>query len=223
MRGGAALGVDWYRGAWVGVVLADPQPPQVLVETDLGRLVDRVADPACVGVDMPIGLPATEREADRLAREFVGPRWPSVFMTPPDEVLRAPSYAEANVIAARLLGGRKISQQAWALRRNIEHVGNLAARDPRLIEAHPEVSFRDLAGAPLTYAKTTWNGQAIRRRALRAAGIVLADDLGEAGRVPVADVLDAAVVAWAARRYAEGAARSLPPGAERGERQVIWY
>jgi len=45
----------------------------------------------------------------------------------------------------------------------------------------------------------------------------------EAGRVPVADVLDADVAAWSARRYAQRCAGSLPADAERGQRQVIWY
>jgi hypothetical protein len=52
---------------------------------------------------------------------------------------------------------------------------------------------------------------------------VLPDDLGEAGVVPVADVLDAAAVAWSARRFAAGEARSFPAAASPGDRQVIWY
>jgi predicted RNase H-like nuclease len=40
--------------------------------------------------------------------------------------------------------------------------------------------------------------------------VVLGDALGPADRVPVDDVLDAAVAAWTARRVALGTARSLP-------------
>jgi predicted RNase H-like nuclease len=65
---------------------------------------------------MPIGLPAVERQADVLARKYVGRRRSSVFMTPPRAVLEAPTYAAANVIAPGITGGKKISQQAWALR-----------------------------------------------------------------------------------------------------------
>lgn len=88
---------------------------------------------------------------------------------------------------------------------------------------HPEVSFRALARQPVAFAMTAWNGQAIRRRALGRAGIEPPEELDEAGGVPVADVLDAAAAAWSARRYAQGRAASLPEGAQRGERQVIWY
>lgn len=217
------LGVDWYRRGWVAVALANSAAPDVLVGEDLGAIMERVPGVSCIAVDMPIGLPEIERAADGLARKFVGPRWQSVFATPPEAVLKAESYTEANEVAARLLGGKKISQQAWALRTNIEVVGKLAARDPRIIEVHPEVSFRELVGGPVAFPKTTWNGQAIRRRALADDGIALPDDLGEGGVVPVADVLDAAVAAWSARRYAQGRAASFPEGARHGERQVIWY
>jgi len=67
-----------------------------------------------------------------------------------------------------------------------------------------------LAGGPLPYPKKTWAGQALRRSLLRDAGVVLGDALGPADRVPVDDVLDAAVAAWTARRVALGTARSLP-------------
>lgn len=72
------------------------------------------------------------------------------------------------------------------------------------------------------WPKTTWNGQHQRMQLLREAGIVLDDTLEEAGEVPVADVLDAAVVAWSARRYADGAARSLPADPPDPRREVIW-
>jgi predicted RNase H-like nuclease len=219
----SVLGVDWYPRGWVAVVLTGPAAAKVLVGDDLSALVERVPRAACVAVDMPIGLPATERPADMLARKFVGPRRQSVFATPPAEVLDAESYAKANEIAARLLDGKKISQQAWALRGNINRVGELAERDRRIVEVHPEVSFRKLVGEDVLFPKTSWNGQALRRQALEGAGIGLPDELDEAGVVPVADVLDAAAAAWSARRYARGAASSFPEDAQPGRRQVIWY
>ena len=68
-------------------------------------------------------------------------------------------------------------------------------------EAHPELSFAGLAGAPLRSRKSTWAGAAERRALLARAGIVLADDLGPpAEQAGVDDVLDAAVMAWTAQR-----------------------
>jgi predicted RNase H-like nuclease len=194
-------GVDWYRGGWVATVLDDARA-SVTFGADLDRLVQGFADARCIAVDMPIGLPtAGPREADAYARAFVGTRRNSVFPTPPREVLDAEPYAAANEVAERVLG-KRISQQSYALRRNIRVVEAVAGCDPRLIEVHPEVSFRAMAGRELAYAKATWNGQMLRRRLLAAEGIELPDDLG---------------------RYALGEADSCPPGAIRGEREVIWY
>jgi len=72
MSGDTVLGVDWYRRGWVAVVLAHAGFPEVLVGADLAALVGRVPDAGCVAVDMPIGLPDSERPADGLARAFVG-------------------------------------------------------------------------------------------------------------------------------------------------------
>jgi predicted RNase H-like nuclease len=84
------------------------------------------------------------------------------------------------------------------------------------------------AHRPLAYAKTTWAGAARRRALLRAAGIVLPDDLGPANVVPPVDVLDAAAVAWTAHRIATGQAGRLPAGPgtqldDRAEPVLIWY
>lgn len=61
-------------------------------------------------------------------------------MTPPRPVLEAPTYTAANAIAPEIIG-KKISQQAGALRHTIALVETLAAEDRRVIEVHPEVSF----------------------------------------------------------------------------------
>ncbi len=143
-------------------------------------------------------------------------------MTPPRPVLEAPTYTAANAIAPEIIG-KKISQQAWALRPSIALVETLAAEDRRVIEVHPEVSFRAMVDHELRYAKGTWNGQRLRLHSLEGEGIVLADHLGEGGDVAVADVLDAAAAAWSARRYARHEERALPEGSPRGQREVIWY
>jgi hypothetical protein len=69
---------------------------------------------------------------------------------------------------------------------------------------HPEVSFRELIGRTLS-SKSTGTGVVERRLGLFEAGIELPDL-----PFPVADVLDAAVAAWSAARYATGAALPYP-------------
>ena len=66
----------------------------------------------------------------------------------------------------------------------------------------------------------------LRRRLLAAQGIELTGDLGLSGlQAGVDDVLDAAAVAWTARRLAGGKARRLPAEPERFSDQIdcaIW-
>ncbi len=217
----AVVGIDARPRGWVAVRLAAGDP-EVATATDLAALIGRFPDASVIAIDMPIGLSDTARECDIAARRFVGARRSSVFITPPPDVLFAPSYNEANRRSRERYGGG-ISRQAYALRANVRVVNEIAARDERLIEVHPEVSFRARVGDVLAYAKSSWNGQAIRRRALRDAGIGLPGLLDEAGAVPPADVLDAAVAAWSARRFAAGDAGSLPSDSRPDSRGVIWF
>ena len=81
----------------------------------------------------------------------------------------------------------------------------------RVVEVHPELSFAAMASAPLADAKTTWTGMQCRRRLLLTEGVDVDADLGTAGRrAGVDDLLDAAAVAWTARRVARGQAISRP-------------
>lgn len=88
-------------------------------------------------------------------------------------------------------------------------------------EVHPEVSFAVLSGdEPMASSKRTWNRMQERLAALATAGVRLPDRLRPAGSVAgVDDVLDAAVVAWTARRIARGEAISFP---SRPEDAAIW-
>ncbi len=102
----------------------------------------------------------------------------------------------------------------------------LAEADRRLIEVHPELSFRAMAGGQLLPPKKSWNGASDRRSLLEGAGIRLPRDLGPPGlEAAVDDVLDAAAAAWTAHRFALGMAECLHPVVRpRGRRDItIWY
>ncbi|HZO12771.1 MAG TPA: DUF429 domain-containing protein [Polyangiaceae bacterium] len=102
----------------------------------------------------------------------------------------------------------------------------VAMRAGRIIEVHPELSFRELAGAPLEYSKKTYNGVMTRLRLLEGAGVDIPAELGSVGGVALDDVLDAAVAAWSSWRYVRGEALSLPDASSwqhDGERVIaIW-
>lgn len=219
------LGVDAFSAGWVGVALCDGRFDGVFAAASLSEVIAHTEGAIVIGIDIPIGFAATGgRPADAQARTLLGPRASSVFPTPPRAALTASSYEEANVVARRLTGAG-VSQQSWAIRSRILEAEVMAATDARFIEVHPEVSFRAMCGKPLQWAKTSWNGAALRRSALASSGIELPDDLGPTGIVAPADILDAAAAAWSADRMLTGDARPLPdPPAEHGGRAVaIWY
>lgn len=219
MMGGVALlprvlGVDAARAGWVGVAL-DDGAPRAYVARGLADVVGQARGDgplAAVGIDIPIGLPdAGRRAADVLAKAAIGPLRSSVFVTPVRDALLAPDHATA-VAVNRRLAGEGVSIQAYGLRHRILEAEAFAAgAGLPVLEVHPEVVFAALHGAPLTVRKPTWAGAALRHRLLADRGVVLDGDLGLAGHdVAVDDVLDAAAVAWTARRYVTGEARSLP-------------
>jgi predicted RNase H-like nuclease len=201
-------GVDGYRKGWVAVALDPSGDVQVSTHASFSEVLSSQA--RVIAVDIPVDPPGLGgRPADAGARAFVGgSRASSVFPTPPRAALEARTFAEANE-RARTITGRGISQQAFALAHKILEVHALAEVDERVIEMHPEVSFRELAGEPVLESKHGAAGLARRRELLAAAGIVLP---GAVPGVPEADLLDAAAGAWTAARYAEGRAQPFPPG-----------
>jgi predicted RNase H-like nuclease len=198
------LGVDAFHGGWVGILATDAGFEAALADARLEALVECAA-PDLVAVDIPIGLVDEGwRACDRAAKGLLGPRRSSVFLVPPRAVVEATTYAEANRVC-REVTGQGLSRQAYALAPKILEVDALVGRVPGLVEVHPEVSFRVLAGETLP-KKKTWGGVQRRRALLVGAGIELPDDLGPANEVPVDDVLDATVAAWSGLRIARGEA-----------------
>lgn len=208
------LGVDGCRSGWIGIV---PHAGGALgyfgaTIAELVAAADPAGEAAVVAIDIPIGLPdAGPRRADIEARAAIGARRASVFLTPARAALRAADHAAA-VRISRELTGEGVSIQAFSLRAKIFEVDSWVRTQPRrVVEVHPELSFAQMAGAPLAHSKVTWAGVERRRALLAAAGIDLAGELGDAGRAArVDDVLDAAAAAWTARRVAAGTAVCRP-------------
>jgi predicted RNase H-like nuclease len=213
------VGADVWKGRWVAVTADEAGVRGVAIHDDFGALLASATEAIVIGVDMPLFLPERPpRPAEVAARALLGPRRSALFITPSRRVLEAPDYTTARRLSVEQ-DGRGVSAQSYALRHNILEVSPLAARDERLHEVHPELSFLAMAGAPLPYAKTTWNGQVARQRLLEDEGLALPDDLGDAGLAPPIDILDAAAAAWTARRIAAGDAIALPID---GGREAIW-
>jgi predicted RNase H-like nuclease len=225
--GDRVLGLDGFKERWLGVTLVNGRFHSANVFDTIRQALAEEPESSVVGIDIPIGLGSGNgRPADHEAKRFIGSRSSSVFFTLPEAVYAAATHAEA-VELARHLTDKGISQQSYALRAKIQEAAVAAASDSRLVEVHPEVSFRALAGAPLTSSKKTWNGVMERHRLLASAEIVVAEALpGDAGKAPPDDVLDAAIASWTARRVAQGIAGALPADTDRTRDRpsgVIWY
>jgi predicted RNase H-like nuclease len=190
-------GVDGTKAGWVAIVLKDGGFARDFLLRPIETNFAELSDAEVIAIDIPIGF--GPREADRAARAFLTGSASVVFPTPPREVLAAPFGP-----------GLRVSAQAHALGPRILHVTDLARRDGRFREVHPEVSFRAMnGGQPLGDRKKSAAGALKRLELLQRAGIDLAE-IRDSRSAPLDDVLDAAAAAWSAQRILTGAAKSLP-------------
>jgi len=199
------VGADACRSKWLVVVLEDGQFQEAQLVPHAADVGAAFPDAAAIGIDIPIGLPDEPlRDCEREARTFVGGRRSSVFPTFPERILAAPSYEEAKALCDSVSWPRP-SLQSYGMRHGIFEVASFAVKDERVFEVHPEVSFRELEGYELP-PKRTSAGASRRRRALQRTGIVLPDG----SPFPEDDLLDAAIAAWTALRFARGEAQPFP-------------
>ncbi|MBA3523718.1 MAG: DUF429 domain-containing protein [Geodermatophilaceae bacterium] len=203
------LGVDGCPGGWLAAAVDDDGSVRWFVRADAVAVLDLPA--AVIGIDIPIGLPeAGRRGCDRSARRYPGMSPSAVFFTPVRAVLNAADYDGARAMC-RARGEPAPSIQAWHILGKVAQV-DAALGDPpdlRVVEVHPEVSFRTL-DPRVTARKKSLAGVGQRIRAL--ATFV---DVGEAlaavpGGARMDDALDALVAAWSARRWRDGTAVVLP-------------
>lgn len=182
----------------------------------LDMLQPKQAPPPLALLDMPMGLPhrlAPVRGCDVAGRRLLGRRRATIFPPPCREALKARDYAEACRINQRHLG-RKLSLQAFNIMPKIKEVDEFLQQQPEraaaLQEAHPELAFAALSGAPLPENKRHSEGRAKRLQLLAAVlpevSVFLQNVLDNTLRSNVAadDVLDALVLAWAAGLGIEG-------------------
>jgi predicted RNase H-like nuclease len=205
----------WFRAA------RETQTGELRFDTfaHASELLRAAPSPRVLGLDIPIGLPASGRRAcDEAARAVLGARRASVFDAPIRPALAAASREEASRITARCDGGRKVSAQAFGIYRKVHEVDLLLVTSgearARIREVHPEVCFwawngeqamraskRTPAGLRQRKALAEkWLGAGTLTRARKCAGAGVADD----------DILDAIAALWTATRIAEGRARTLP-------------
>jgi predicted RNase H-like nuclease len=210
----AVLGVDGWRGRWVGALL-EGRSVRLLDLADVPAVL-AVPDVEVVGIDMPIGLSDDGvRACDVEARRRLGRAGSSVFPTPVRAVLATDDYAEARALSrAATDPPRAPSAQSFQLVKAIRSLDDALGDPPadHVVEVHPELVFRAL-DPELGDAKVTARGMARRLAALRTVMDVDAALLAAPPRVPAVDALDACAAAWSARRIADGTAECVGDGA----------
>jgi len=132
----AVLGVDGWRGAWVGARL-DGRAITLLALPDVAAVL-AVPDVEVVAIDMPIGLSDDgPRACDVAARRRLGRAGSSVFPAPVRAVLGAADYAQACKRSVEA-SGKALSRQAWNL------VPAIRALDDALGDPPPSAWWRSI-------------------------------------------------------------------------------
>jgi predicted RNase H-like nuclease len=209
----AVLGVDGWRGTWVGALLEG----RSVTLLHLRSVVDVLAVPGVdvVAVDMPIGLSEDGvRACDVQARRYLGRAGSSVFPPPVRAVLATDDYAEARALSrAATDPPRAPSAQAFQLVKAIRSLDDALGEPPleHVHEVHPELAFRALDDR-VRDPKVTARGLAQRLAALRPVMDVDAALPAAPPLVPAVDALDACAAAWSAQRIADGLAESVGDG-----------
>ena len=233
-----AVGVDGCRAGWIAAIAKGGKRGKGGVESVVLRLVEVLAEFVAeleqldsrpiVAIDVPIGLPERVdfRVCDREARSRLGVRAPCVFQAADRELLGWNTFAEVQrVVEGRRMAGedaRGLSQQGWRITPKIAEVDALMRAAPsrvaRIVEVHPEVSFRELAGADLIGKRKT-DGKLARRNLLepelRGIGEAIESTRWPRSQVGVDDMLDAGAALWSALRYRAGSAQLLGEGRDR--------
>ncbi|MFG1399699.1 DUF429 domain-containing protein [Roseixanthobacter pseudopolyaromaticivorans] len=233
-------GFDGCPGGWVRAIW-DGQD-----NLELARIVwledSFSGDPAfaCAAIDIPIGLPdcvgAGGRAPERLVRPLLGMRQSSVFSVPSRAAVAAGTgegseagQGEGALYAAACAAARATSEPPRAVSKQCFHIfPKIAEADrllrarpelrARLVECHPEVSFRTMRGHALAEPKKVKSaphapGLALRVGLLEAAGLpteTLTASTARMLRVGLDDLIDACACAWTAWRVAHAVALSFP-------------
>jgi predicted RNase H-like nuclease len=225
------VGANGSRGDWLTVTLDTASRKMRASITPTSALPALGYD--VLAIDIPIGLTDSgPREADRLARAFVGPRRNSVFPSPIRSALRCATRSEASAVT-QAADGRRVGAQAFGLFPKICQVVDLLLGSEQLAartyEVHPEVSFTAWAGHPMQHHKRTSSGKVERQELIsRALGASVFAELrsGSTTPLPDDDLADALAALWSAGRILRGAAFKLPDDIARdalGFPMNIWY
>lgn len=222
-------GVDGCRRGWlVALEREDAGDRSISLEVidSAAELFSRWPDLSLAVIDIPIGLTECKpRQADTLARRYLGVRGCTVFPAPYRAMLstagQAPEIGQTEASRIRRsLDGKGCSRQTYMIFDKIKDVDTVItpSLQSKLIEGHPEVSFATMQGGVATpNRKASVAGRSERLQALAPSFGDVSSFLtrGRSLGVEADDVLDAFAMLWTARRLRDGVSvLRLPDPAE---------
>lgn len=212
--------MDGCRKGWFAVALSSGSNWSIEVYKTIDELWNAMNSPSVMLIDIPIGLPDSNRRiCDGQARKLLGRRGSSVFAVPCRQALKAKSYRQACRINKRVMGF-KISIQTWNIAAKIKEVDtwlqNTQSAQRRVRESHPELCFWALAGRHvMAHSKKTAQGFAERYSILKKiypqSVSIVKQALNQFRRKDLGrdDILDALVLAISAR-FSAGKPKTVP-------------
>jgi predicted RNase H-like nuclease len=210
-------GVDGCKNGWI--VASAPSWPcheavKIEFHEEFKALLDATQDCAVVAVDMPIGLPngSEPRQCDLEAQKALGHQRNSLFLTPPRSCVEAKSVRDFQAMH-KAIRGIGAGLPVWGIVPKMLEVNRLLdekiATDPgvqdRIIEFHPELTWKRLAGALQLSSKKVAAGVLQRISLLEqlSQGWVPPFPQKIPGNPAIDDVLDAVVGISAAQSFSQ--------------------
>ncbi|MEX0648720.1 MAG: DUF429 domain-containing protein [Balneolaceae bacterium] len=229
-------GIDGCKAGWI-IITFDENPSYRILRSN-EELKESLAHYDRIFIDMPIGLEddSYTRECDRLLRNKLGPEYSaSVFDPPIRPALHAPSYVEANMQSFDYTE-KKLSVQSWNITPKIKVLDRFLTEDTELrekvLESHPELLFMNLNGGMIYQKKRTKKGLRHRLDLVSRYEPVAVDFFREIkeeyrrNEVAEDDIIDAMVLALAAKTSVEKRLKTLPENApvdSEGIKMAIHY
>ena len=215
-----AIGIDGCKGGWLIALLsfsfserpakpAEARLPEFRLLPRIKNIRELTGAEQPVFIDMPFGLQEKgERSCDLLARQLLGERRSTIFITPCRKAVYAPNYERACLLNEKC-SGKKISIQAWNLTPKIKELDLFLRQNPDwqmvFFESHPELCFAYLNnGVVLSSSKKNMAGQQQRLQLLQKYLKIEMDDLQNwqdklgKSNINIDDLLDAIVLALCA-------------------------
>ncbi|MBW2433254.1 MAG: DUF429 domain-containing protein [Deltaproteobacteria bacterium] len=214
------VGVDGCKKGWFAVALGSGGNWAIDIYKTIDELWNAMNSPSMMLIDIPIGLPDTNRRVcDLQARKLLGRRGSSVFAVPCRKALQAKNYRQACRINKRITGVR-LSIQTWNICSKIKEIDTwlqvTGEARPRIRESHPELCFWALAGKhTMAHSKKTPGGFVERFSILKniypQSSAIVNQSLNRFRRKDLArdDILDALVLAVSAH-FSAGKPKTVP-------------